>query len=109
MRMIYVDSDFKCHISDDGTMTALETNFFDDKCDVFVEGYRFIPKGELWTRSDGEVFRGEMIAPWKNLKELELAQDHYEQQQKYNRITALEEENAMLLECVLEMSEVIYA
>ena len=75
---IYIDSDFKCHTMDDGTMTAVETSFFDGKCNTFIEGYRYIPSGESWTRSDGEVFAGEMIAPWKNYAELDSAQREYE-------------------------------
>ena len=78
---IYVDSDFKCHISDDSTMTAVETDFFNGKCAAYIEGYRFVPDGAEWTRSDGVVFRGEMIAPWKPWKELDAAQREYERQQ----------------------------
>ena len=78
MRTIYLDSDFKCHVANDGTMTAVETDFFDDKCAAFVEGYRFVPEGKSWTRSDGEVFHGEMIAPWKDYNELDSAQRKYE-------------------------------
>lgn len=78
MRTIYIDSDFKCHVSNDGTMTAVETDFFDGKCDAFTEGYRFIPEGGNWTRSDGVVFDGGMIAPWKNYEELDAAQRQYE-------------------------------
>lgn len=77
---IYIDSDFKCHITDDGNMTAVETDFFDGKCTDFVEGYRFIPSGESWTRSDGVVFTGEMVAPWKPYEELDSAQREYERQ-----------------------------
>lgn len=80
MRTIYIDSDFKCHVTDDGTMTAVETDFFDGKCDAFVEGYRFVPGGESWTREDGAVFRGEMAAPWKPWQELDAAQREYERQ-----------------------------
>ena len=40
MRTIYIDSEFKCHVSNDGNMSAVETNFFDGKCDAFVEGHR---------------------------------------------------------------------
>lgn len=80
MRTIYIDSKFKCHVSNDGTMTTVETNFFDGKCDAYVEGYRFVPNGETWTRSDGEVFHGEMIAPWKDYAELDNAQREYERQ-----------------------------
>ena len=79
MRTIYLDSDFKCHVTDDGTMTAVETDFFDGKCDAFIEGYRFVPSGESWTRSDGTVFTGEMIAPWRDYNELDAAQRQYEQ------------------------------
>ena len=80
MRAIYIDSEFKCHTVNDGTMTAVETDFFDGKCDTFIEGYRFIPSGESWTRPDGVVFNGEMIAPWKDYAELDTAQREYEKQ-----------------------------
>ena len=76
----YIDSDFKCHIVNDGTMTAVETDAFDGKCDAYIEGYRFVPDGESWTRSDGVVFQGEMIAPWKDYAELDNAQREYERQ-----------------------------
>ena len=78
--VVYIDSEFKCHLTDDGIMTAVETDFFDGKCDAFVEGYRFVPSGEIWTRSDGTVFTGEMIAPWKPYEELDKAQREYEKQ-----------------------------
>ena len=76
--IIYLDTDFKCHTSNDGTMTAVETDFFDGKCSTFIEGYRFVPAGQRWTREDGRVFRGEMIAPWKPYAELAAAQVQYE-------------------------------
>lgn len=78
--MVYIDSEFKCHAVNDGTMTAVETTFFEGKCDAFIEGYRFIPSGENWKRSDGVVFHGEMIAPWKDYSELDAAQREYEKQ-----------------------------
>ncbi len=78
MKTIYIDSEFKCHITDDGTMTAVETDFFDGKCDTLIEGYRFVPSGESWTREDGEVFEGEMIAPWVDYAELDAAQRAWE-------------------------------
>lgn len=78
MKTIYINAEYKCHTADNGTMTAVETDFFDGKCDTFIEGYRFIPAGESWTRSDGVVFHGEMIAPWKPYSELEAAQQQYE-------------------------------
>ena len=78
MKTIYIDSEFKCHTVNDGTMTPVETDFFDGKCDTFIEGYRFVPFGESWTRSDGVVFQGEMVAPWKDYSELDAAQREYE-------------------------------
>lgn len=80
MKTIYLDSEFKCHITADGTMLGVQTERFDGKCDTFVEGYRFVPEGESWTRSDGEVFHGEMIAPWKDFDELDSAQREYERE-----------------------------
>lgn len=88
-KTIYIDSDFKCHVSDDGTMTAIETDAFDGKCDTYVEGFRFVPHGESWTRSDGVVFHGEMISPWKPYAELDNAQRKYEQEQAVLNVEAL--------------------
>lgn len=79
---IYIDNDFKCHISNpEGTYTAVETTAFDGKCDAYIDGYRFLPESETWTRPDGVVFQGEMIAPWKDLRELDEAQRAYEREQ----------------------------
>lgn len=75
---VFLDSAFKCHVSNDGTMTAVEVDFFDGKCEAFIEGYRYIPSGESWTRSDGVTFQGEMVAPWKPYAELDNAQREYE-------------------------------
>ena len=96
MKTIYIDSAFKCHTVNDGTMTAVETNFFDGKCDAFVEGYRFSPAGESWTSEDGYVFRGEMIAPWKLYEELDAAQREYEKQLLAEYEAALAEIEAAL-------------
>lgn len=63
---IYLDSDFICHLADDGTRTAVETDVFDGKADAYIEGYRYVPEGETWTRADGVQFQGIMIAPAKN-------------------------------------------
>lgn len=90
MAMIYIDAEFKCHVADDGTMTAVETNVFDGKCDAFIKGYRFIPAGESWTREDGVIFTGEMIAPWRPYSELDAAQREYEREQAADMQAALE-------------------
>lgn len=78
---IYIDADFKCHTSKpDGIYTAVETSAFDGKCAAYIEGYRFVPAGENWTRPDGIVFQGEMITPWKDWRELDAAQREYERE-----------------------------
>ena len=91
MRTIYIDSAFKCHVTNDGTMTAVKTDFFDGKCETFIEGYRFVPSGSVWTRFDGVVFNGEMVSPWKPYSELDSAQREYERQQLAEYESALAE------------------
>lgn len=79
MKVIYIDDDFKCYVNSyDGKLREVHTDFFDGKCDEFVEGYRFVPSGEIWTREDSTVFVGEMIAPWKDFNELDEAQREFE-------------------------------
>ena len=78
---IYIDRDFKCHTEPAASRTAVETDAFDGKCRQYIEGYRFVPAGETWTREDGQVFRGEMIAPWRDYTILAEFQALYEEEQ----------------------------
>lgn len=73
---IYIDSDYKVHLTDDGTMTAVETDVFDGKCKEWIESYRFVPTDATWTRGDGVQFSG-MVAPWKDLMGAYAAQTAY--------------------------------
>lgn len=76
---IYIDSEYRCHTANpDGIFREAATDMFEDKCTAFIEGYRFVPCGERWMRSDGEVFQGEMVSPWKDYRELAAAQAQYE-------------------------------
>lgn len=75
---IYIDNDCKCHVSNDGTMREFDVPFFDGKCPAFIEGYRYVPEGEMWTRSDGEMFTGEMISSAVDSRILEAYQTQYE-------------------------------
>lgn len=79
--IIYIDTDYKCHVSSGDGLTAVETDVFDGKCPAYIEGYRFVPAGSAWMREDGVVFRGEMIAPWKPWGKLDAAQAKYEREQ----------------------------
>lgn len=82
MRTIYIDSDYRCHVTNDGTMTAVETDFFDGKCDTFVEGY-------CYDTRNGYV----QIYPVKPFSKLYAAQREYERK-------LLEEYEAALAESV---------
>lgn len=82
MRTVYIEPvTFKCHTAQnaEGTRIPIEEDFFNGKCDIFIEGFRLKPEGESWKRSDGKVFEGgRMISPWKPYAELDAAQREYE-------------------------------
>ena len=90
MRTIYIDSDYRCHPVNDGTMTAVETDFFDGKCDTFVEGY-------CYDTRNGYV----QIYPFLPYNELDDAQREYEKQ----LIIEYEEELAELHENSVSIAE----
>lgn len=81
MKTIYVDNEHKCHVTDDGTMTAVETDFFDGKCDAFVEGY-------CYDNRDGV-----QVYPWKDYAILEAYQQQYERDaaEREDMVAALNE------------------
>lgn len=91
---IYIGRDYKCHTSPADGLTAVETDAFDGKCRQYIEGYRLVPSGESWVREDGEVFHGEMVAPWRDYAILsefqEVAQE--EQAKAPEEIAAIVEE-----------------
>ncbi len=104
--VIYIDNDYKCHVINDGAMTAVETDAFNGKCAAYVEGYRFVPAGQTWTREDGVEFPGEMISPWKPWDELDAAQREYEREQYSTLRTQNAEYEAALteIEAALEVT-----
>ena len=100
---VFLDADFRCHLTDDGTMRIAETGFFDGKCAAYIEGYRFVPAGESWMRGDGEIFHGEMIAPAEDYGALEKAQVQHE----LDEAAHLEELGALIEEIYNEDMEEI--
>ena len=92
---IYIDNDYKCYVSAADGRRAIETNEFDGKCDEWIESYRFVPAGEIWTREDGEIFTN-MMAPWKDLSAAYTAQSNYLAQQNRQYEAALTEIEAAL-------------
>lgn len=101
---IYIDSDYKCHTTPGDGLTSVETDYFDGKCQAYIEGYRVVPSGQTWTRSDGVTFVGEMVSPWKPWRELDAAQRAYELEQ----LESLSAQNAELLDAMAAMVEDIY-
>ena len=93
---IYIDDDYKCHVSNADGRREIETGNFDGKCPEWIESYRFVPEGETWTREDGEVFKGEMVTPWKDLSEAYTAQTAYLERQNAQYEAALSEIEAAL-------------
>ncbi len=65
---IYIDSDYKCHTSDDGTRREVETDFFNNKCRVFIEGYKY---------DDSRGYAA--IYPWRDYTQLAEAQAAYDE------------------------------
>lgn len=63
---VYIDKDFRCHTQPGDGLSAVNHTFFDGKEQTVIETYRYIPTGYAWKREDGQVFYGEMFAPYKN-------------------------------------------
>lgn len=94
---IYIDSDYKCHVSAAEGRRAVETDAFNGKCPEWIESFRFVPADETWTREDGEEFAGaEMVTPWKDLSEAYMAQTVYLERQNAQYEAALSEIEAAL-------------
>lgn len=80
MSKVYIDADFKCHVSEAPSRILVEVPEFDGMCDAYIEGFRYVPKGETWVRDDGEVFEGEMLSAFVDTSELDAAQQQHERQ-----------------------------
>lgn len=80
MKVIYLNANFECSVTEKpDTVQSVETEVFDGKCNTYIEGYRFVPAGQEWIRNDGIVFKGEMVAPFKDSQMLEMIQSLYEE------------------------------
>ena len=87
--IIYIDETYKCHAEASQGRTAVETDAFEGKCQAYIEGCRYVPAGQTWTREDGAGFYGEMLCPWRDYNELDVAQREYERQQLEDMRAAL--------------------
>lgn len=79
MKTIYLNSEFMCHVTDTGSLQAIETEVFDGKCDNYIEGYRYVPDDQTWTRDDGVQFTGPMVSPYKDYNILAAYQEQYQE------------------------------
>ena len=93
--IIYIGNDYKCHVSDAEGRKAVETTYFDGKCQEWIESYRLVPAGETWVRGDGVMFTN-TVSPWKDLGEAYAAQAAYLAAQNTQYEAALTEIEAAL-------------
>lgn len=64
---IYVDSEYRCHTTNqDGSFREIEDQFFDGRCKMFIEGYCY---------DDSKGYARKY--PWKPYSELAAAQAQY--------------------------------
>lgn len=76
--IVYIDSDYICHVDSADDRRPFEVASLDGLCSLMVETYRFIPFGEAWVREDGVEFRGEALMASADPKPFEIAQRQYE-------------------------------
>lgn len=88
----YIDNEYKIHLTNPNNIyeeVNYDGDFFDNKCDEFIEGFRFVPEGRTWIRWDQEKFSGIMIAPHTDIIHLENIQAQYVQEQFNDAVAAL--------------------
>ena len=78
---VYIDDDYKCHVTPIAGARSIDDTFFDNKCPNLIESYRYVPAGATWTREDSVAFAGPMISPWRDIRQYDSEQREYERQQ----------------------------
>lgn len=96
---IYLDQEYRVHLKDneEEPLLAVETDFFDDFAPEVIEAYRFVPKGQSWTNTNGVTFYGEMVTPWivnTKLKEMQWKHDKALCEEYKNALSLYEGMNA---------------
>lgn len=76
--IIYIDSNYICHVEAAAGRRAYETSFFDGKPPAYIEQTRLVPLGESWTAPDGTVVQGFYAGPWQDSRVRDAAQRGYE-------------------------------
>ena len=75
--VIRIDSEYKCHASPGEGLREFSVPDFDGKAPDYIEGYRYIPPGELWVDEAGNLYEGRALFPWREMAELDAAQHAY--------------------------------
>ncbi len=78
MKTIFLDPEFKCHLTNDGTMLEVQTDVFDIYTSKAVECFRFVPKGHTWIGADGRERHGEFIQAFRSGEVITAYQEQYE-------------------------------
>ncbi len=79
MRSIFIDKDYRCYTAPATGRKEVLTDMFNGKCAELIEGYRYIPAGEVWVREDSVEFGGEAAFPAVDYSQLTSAQSNEEQ------------------------------
>lgn len=87
MKTVYLDSDFMCHITRDGTMIEVQTDALNGFCDNAVELIRFVPQGTTYSRPDGRIIHGEFIQITDSAKVDAYQKQYMEDQEKMEDMT----------------------
>jgi hypothetical protein len=74
MRKIYLDDQYRCSVTNGENKTEIETDFFDGRCEEFIEGYCYIPKNEKWVNKNNIEFMGETIFPIADFNKIDSIQ-----------------------------------
>ena len=101
--IIWLDDEYKCHVVNNDTFRAIETEYFNGFCTEYIEGHRFVPEGETWINAEGNAFEGEMVAAWIDFNVLDDAQRAYEQEE----LRRLKAENAEYEAALSEIEEAL--
>lgn len=75
MKTIYLDSNFMCYTTNNGSRQAIKIDLFDNLCTSAIECYRYIPAGQVWIRPDGRITPGLFIQATKDVSEIQRQYD----------------------------------
>ena len=74
---VYLDSNYVCHLTNDGTMREIESEYLDGLAPTVIEKTRFIPENETWVRPDGVSVFGLVKETIESIDGIENTQEQY--------------------------------